>query len=66
MKNISVFCGAHNGNNSRYAEDARKMAGSCSKRNKCCLWWQCWPMKIVSDAALDKGWIYWNWTWSLP
>ena len=25
MKNISVFCGAHEGNNPRYAEDARKI-----------------------------------------
>ena len=25
MKNISVFCGAHEGNNPRYAEDAKKI-----------------------------------------
>ena len=25
MKNISVFCGAHEGKNSRYAQDAKKI-----------------------------------------
>ena len=25
MRNISVFCGAHEGNNPRYAEDAKKI-----------------------------------------
>jgi predicted Rossmann-fold nucleotide-binding protein len=26
MENISIFCGAHEGKNPRYAEDAKKIA----------------------------------------
>ena len=57
MKNISVFCGAHEGNNPRYAEDAKKSGEMRAAKgiNVVFCGGNVGRMKIVSDAALDNG-----------
>lgn len=57
MKNISVFCGAHEGNNPRYAEDAQKIGEILAAKGINVVFGggNVGLMKIVSDAALDNG-----------
>jgi len=57
MKNISVFCGAHKGNNPRYAEDAKKIGEILASKGINVVFGggNVGLMKIVSDAALDNG-----------
>jgi uncharacterized protein (TIGR00730 family) len=57
MKNISVFCGAHEGNNPRYAEDAKKIGEILATKGINVVFGggNVGLMKIVSDAALDNG-----------
>ena len=57
MKNISVFCGAHEGNNPRYAEDAKKIGETLAAKGVNVVFGggNVGLMKIVSDAALDNG-----------
>ena len=57
MKNISVFCGAHKGNNPRYAEDAKKIGEILAAKGINVVFGggNVGLMKIVSDAALDNG-----------
>ena len=45
MKNISIFCGAHEGKNPRYAEDAKKIAEILASKGINIVFggWQCWP-----------------------
>ena len=57
MKNISVFCGAHEGNNPRYAEDSKKIGETLAAKGINVVFGggNVGLMKIVSDAALDNG-----------
>ena len=57
MKNISVFCGAHEGNNPRYAQDAKKIGELLASKGINIVFGggNVGLMKIVSDAALDNG-----------
>ena len=57
MKNISVFCGAHEGKNPRYAEDAKKIGEILATKGINVVFGggNVGLMKIVSDAALDNG-----------
>ena len=57
MKNISVFCGAHEGNNPRYAEDAKKIVEILAAKGINVVFGggNVGLMKIVSDVALDNG-----------
>jgi uncharacterized protein (TIGR00730 family) len=57
MKNISVFCGAHEGKNPRYAEDAKKIGEILAAKGINVVFGggNVGLMKIVSDAALDNG-----------
>jgi uncharacterized protein (TIGR00730 family) len=57
MKNISVFCGAHDGNNPRYAEDAKKIGETLAAKGINVVFGggNVGLMKIVSNAALDNG-----------
>jgi uncharacterized protein (TIGR00730 family) len=57
MKNISVFCGAHEGKNPRYAEDAKKVGEILAAKGINVVFGggNVGLMKIVSDAALDNG-----------
>ena len=57
MKNISVFCGAHEGNNPMYAEDAKKIGEILAAKGINVVFGggNVGLMKIVSDAALDNG-----------
>ena len=57
MKNISVFCGAHEGKNPRYAEDAKKIGEILAVKGINVVFGggNVGLMKIVSDAALDNG-----------
>ena len=57
MKNISVFCGAHEGNNPRYAEDAKQIGEILAAKGINVVFGggNVGLMKIVSDAALDNG-----------
>ena len=57
MKNISVFCGAHEGKNPRYAEDAKKIGETLAAKGINVVFGggNVGLMKIVSDAALDNG-----------
>jgi uncharacterized protein (TIGR00730 family) len=57
MKNISVFCGAHEGNNPSYAEDAKKIGETLAAKGINVVFGggNVGLMKIVSDAALDNG-----------
>ena len=57
MKNISVFCGAHECKNPRYAEDAKKIGEILAAKGINVVFGggNVGLMKIVSDAALDNG-----------
>ena len=57
MKNISVFCGAHEGNNPRYAQDAKVIGELLASKGINIVFGggNVGLMKIVSDAALDNG-----------
>ena len=57
MKNISIFCGAHEGNNPAYAEDAKNIAEIIAKKGINVVFGggNVGLMKIVSDVALDNG-----------
>ena len=57
MKNISIFCGAHEGNNPKYAEEAQKVAESIAKKGINVVFGggNVGLMKIISDTALDNG-----------
>jgi len=57
MKNISIFCGAHEGKNPRYAEDAKKIAEILASKGINIVFGggNVGLMKIVSDTALDNG-----------
>ena len=57
MKNISIFCGAHEGNNPKYAEEAKKISKSIAKKGINVVFGggNVGLMKIISDTALDNG-----------
>ena len=57
MKNISIFCGAHEGNNPKYAEEAQKVSESIAKKGINVVFGggNVGLMKIISDTALDNG-----------
>ena len=57
MKNISIFCGAHEGNNPKYADEAKKVAESIAKKGINVVFGggNVGLMKIISDTALDNG-----------
>jgi len=57
MENISIFCGAHEGNNPIYAEEAKNIAKIIAKRGINVVFGggDVGLMKIVSDTALDNG-----------
>lgn len=57
MKNISIFCGAHEGNNPIYAEAAKSIAGIISKKGINVVFGggDVGLMKVISDTALDNG-----------
>ena len=57
MKNISIFCGAHKGNNPAYAEEAKNIAEIIAKKGINIVFGggNVGLMKIVSDVALDNG-----------
>lgn len=57
MKNISIFCGAHEGNNPAYAEEAKNIAEIIAKKGINIVFGggNVGLMKIVSDVALDNG-----------
>jgi uncharacterized protein (TIGR00730 family) len=57
MKNISIFCGAHEGNNPKYGEEAKKVAESIAKQGINVVFGggNVGLMKIISDTALDNG-----------
>ena len=57
MKNISIFCGAHEGNNPKYAVEAKKVAESIAKKGINVVFGggNVGLMKIISDTALDNG-----------
>ena len=57
MKNISIFCGAHKGNNPKYGEEAKKVAESIAKKGINVVFGggNVGLMKIISDTALDNG-----------
>ena len=56
MKNISIFCGAHEGNNPKYGEEAKKVAESIAKKGINVVFGggNVGLMKIISDTALDN------------
>ena len=57
MKNISIFCGAHEGKNPKYAEEAKSIAGIISKKGINVVFGggDVGLMKVISDTALDNG-----------
>ena len=57
MKNISRFCGAHEGKNPKYAEAAKSIAGIISKKGNNVVFGggDVGLMKVISDTALDNG-----------
>ena len=57
IKNISIFCGAHEGKNPLYAMEARKIAAILSKQGINIVFGggNVGLMKIISDEALDNG-----------
>ena len=57
IKNVSIFCGAHEGKNPLYAMEARKIAAILSKQGINIVFGggNVGLMKIISDEALDKG-----------
>ncbi|MDA7747918.1 TIGR00730 family Rossman fold protein [Gammaproteobacteria bacterium] len=57
MKNISVFCGAHLGNNPIYAQEAKKMAELMAKKRINVVFGggEVGLMGVVSNTAMDNG-----------
>ena len=57
MKNISIFCGAHEGNNPKYAEAAKLVSEIIAKKGINVVFGggNVGLMKIISDTALDNG-----------
>ena len=57
IKNVSIFCGAHEGKNPLYAIEARKIAAILSKQGINIVFGggNVGLMKIISDEALDNG-----------
>jgi uncharacterized protein (TIGR00730 family) len=57
MKNISIFCGAHEGKNPKYAQSAKIISEAIAKKgiNVVVGGGNVGLMKIISDAALDNG-----------
>ena len=57
MKNISIFCGAHEGKNPKYAESAKTIAKYIAKKNINIVFGggNVGLMKIISDTAIDNG-----------
>ena len=57
MKNISIFCGAHEGKNPKYAQSAKIISEAISKKGINVIFGggNVGLMKIISDTALDNG-----------
>ena len=57
IENISIFCGAHEGNNPTYAQEAKNIAEIIAKKGINVVFGggDVGLMKIVSDTALDNG-----------
>tara|TARA_B100001029_G_scaffold179503_1_gene189285 strand:+ start:1562 stop:2143 length:582 start_codon:yes stop_codon:yes gene_type:complete len=57
MKNISIFCGAHEGKNPEYAKAAKSIAECIAKKGINIVFGggNVGLMKIISDTALDNG-----------
>ena len=57
MKNISIFCGAHEGKNPKYAQSAKIIAETIAKKGINVVFGggNVGLMKIISDTALDNG-----------
>ena len=57
MNNISIFCGAHEGKNPKYAEAARSVSECIAKKGINVVFGggNVGLMKIISDTALDNG-----------
>ena len=57
LKNISIFCGAHEGNNPAFAEEAKNIAAIIANKGINVVFGggNVGLMKIVSDVALDNG-----------
>ena len=57
IENISIFCGAHEGNNPIYAQEAKNIAEIIAKKGINVVFGggNVGLMKIVSDTALDNG-----------
>ncbi len=57
MKNISIFCGAHEGKNPKYAQSAKIISEAITKKGINVVYGggNVGLMKIISDTALDNG-----------
>ena len=57
MKNISIFCGAHEGKNPKYAQSAKIVSEAIAKKGINVVFGggNVGLMKIISDTALDNG-----------
>ena len=57
MKSISIFCGAHEGNNPKYAQSAKIVSETIAKKGINVVFGggNVGLMKIISDTALDNG-----------
>ena len=57
MKNISIFCGAHEGKNPKYAQSAKIISEAIAKKDINVVFGggNVGLMKIISDTALDNG-----------
>ena len=57
MKNISIFCGAHEGKNPEYAKAAKSVAELIAKKGINIVFGggNVGLMKVISDTALDNG-----------
>ena len=57
MKNISIFCGAHEGKNPKYAQSAKTISEAIAKKGINVVFGggNVGLMKIISDTALDNG-----------
>ena len=57
MKNISIFCGAHEGKNPKYAQSAKIISEAIAKKGINVVFGggDVGLMKIISDTALDNG-----------
>ena len=57
IQNISIFCGAHEGNNPIYAEEAKNIAEVIAKKGINVVFGggNVGLMKVISNTALDNG-----------